>query len=393
MRAFFLLLLSALYCSAAIDLGPILTNAAPGSTIRLEAGVYTIVGVNESGGPNPGPQLKAGCNLIGKGPGRTIIILASPEDRSLTAIWGLGGNLVSDLTIDCGVTLNSTNYSTSKRNGLYLQPGSKFNRANNVHVFRPYGIFATRKEGFGIIIHGTRSAVTGCLVADPRGDYVQAFSMVGSATVQNCQVDFPKDQAVGGGLTCFGQSSGTNISYLNCHSSGGSAGFYYDTGDIQRVRIEGCTFSDTPVGIFFKNQYQSGLTQHVSNVSIKNNTILLAPVNSLAVGISLNNTRLDGAETTHNAGSINEVLIQGNFFGYKPSDAVPISGNLLRRAISLTSNCTSPVKGVAGINTVTFNGNTYQTIPSGEPWKHRNKWSAATGVTITNEATLTITTE
>jgi hypothetical protein len=258
-----------------------------------------------------------------------------------------------------------------------------------VKVLRPYGNLANNREGFGIIVHGSRSAITGCLVSEPRGDYVQAFSMIGSATVQNCGVIFPVDQPVNGGITCFGQAAGSNVSYLNCHSSGGSAGFYFDTGDILNLRIEGCTFTDTPVGIYIKNQYQPDLIQHVSKVRIKNNTIILTPTNGLVVGISLNNTRKDGLETTHNSSSINDVTIQGNWIGYKPSDAIPESSSNLRQAISLASNCPTPSKGVAGINTVIIDGNTYQTIPSGEPWKHRNKNSNAVGVTITNETSLT----
>ena len=372
-----------------IDLDAIITATPAGGTIKLSEGVYTTRGVNESGSANPGAQLKAGVSLIGKGQGRTVVMLVQPEDRSLNTLWGLGGNTVSDLTIDCGVWKSDTSYSNGKRNGLFLEPGSKPNRVSRVTVLKPYGNFSTRKEGFGLIIWGSRSAITDCLVHDPKGDYVQAFSCVGSAMVQNCRVHFPLNQPVGGGLTCFGQSEGTNVNYLNCYSSGGAASLYYDTGDIKNLRVEGCTFTDAPVGIYLKNQYQPTLTQHVTGVRIKNNQFLLASVDSLVVGISLNNTRLDGAETTHTAGSINNVTIEGNYFGYAPSNPVPVSASGLRKAISVASNCTAPILGTCGVNNVTISGNTYQTIPSGEPWTHRNKWSAGAGITVANETALT----
>ena len=387
--ALFALLTLALQ-GATIDLDPIISAATAGSTIKLESGIYTTAGVNESGGSNPGAQLKQRVSLIGKGQGRTIIVLTPTEDRSLTTIWGLGGNLVSDLTIDCGAWTNSTSFSLYKRNGLYLQSGPAPNRASRVSVIRTYGNYATRKEGFGIIAEGSRTSITDCTVSDPAGDYVQAFSMGGSASVQNCKVFFPI-QPLGSGITCFGQAWGTNISYLNCLSVGGSSGFYFDTGNVKDLRIENCVFKDTPVGIQFRNQYQPALTQHVDRVTIKSNVIYLLPQAGLQVGITLDNSRLDAQEIPSDSSSINNVTIQGNYFGYSPSGPIPAVGLNERRAVSTGSNCTNPVVRLRGNNNITLIGNTYQTV-SGEQWKHRNKWSSTANFTQTNETALTILT-
>lgn len=379
------------FLSFGIDLDAIINSATAGSTIQLQAGVYTTSGVNESGSFYPGPQLKQRVSLIGKGQGRTIIVLTQPEDRSLNVIWGLGGNAVSDLTIDCGVWTNSTTYSDGKRNGLYIQPGPAPNRVSRVSVIRTYGNYSTLKEGFGIIVEGSRTAITDCTVSDPMGDYVQAFSIAGSAVVQNCKVLFPP-QTLNSGITCFGQGSGTNVSYLNCLSVGGSSGFYFDTGNVKDLRIENCVFKDAPVGIQFRNQYQPSLTQTVDRVTIKSNSIYLLPQAGLQSAIVLNNTRLDNQEIPSDSSSINNVTIQGNYIGYSPSAPIPIVGLNERRAVSTVSNCTNPVVRIRGNNNISLIGNTYQTIPSGEQWKHRNKWSSTANFTQTNEAAITILT-
>lgn len=358
------------------DLDPILEASSPGQLIKLNPGVYVTKGSWEGGPTNL--YLKPGVEIDGYGEGKTVV-LCTNQSRTLhvTALWGAGGNTVRDLSVGHSSLNFSTETHTGKRNGIYLMPSKKRNAVYNSGVVGAYGNYRVMKEGFGLIIHGNNTVLSYVTITAPVGDYVQAISIVGErGRVENCIVTFPPSP-INGGLTCFGQGTGANTVWRGNFAKGGAAGFYFDTGNMSGITLEDNTFLDNAVGVYVKNQYQPGFFQVVSGLNIRTNHFIGSSTNASYVAISLNNSRLDNLPIPHNAGSIDNTIIAGNYFigAYD----IPIL-----KAVSAASDCPTPRVGVAGINNVTLLGNKY---PYGN-WSHRNKLGNATNFNAVSEAIL-----
>lgn len=380
--------------SQTIDLDPIISAATAGATIKLQAATYTTAGRRNDGTANPGAQLPQRSKLVGAGQGRTLIVLvptSSSTDHS--TVYGLGGNLVSDLTIDCGATTNSESFSNFKRNGLWLADGgTSANRISRVTVLRQFGNQTMSRESFGITTEGKADTITECTVSEPRGTYCAGIYSAGGI-VQNNRVIYPEMNgfATGCWLQCYGAAGAKNLRFIGNIGSGGNIGFYHDTGNLTNILIATNIFSQVAQAIEIRHQQYPNVATAAGakTIKIQGNRFYMRTTNSEISVVNMINNWSNGSSSPTTIGFIDDIQITGNIFATLPGTPHADTTTNNRKAIHLATNSADSTAGVDGITGVTISGNTYQSTAGTTPWVHRNKNSAAKNVTVANETALT----
>lgn len=340
------------------DLDAIFRSSKPGDIIRLPAGVYTTLGVPTVpivGAPAP-EHLKVGCALLGDPAGGTTILNIRPWEGDITSVLGDGDNIVSDITIDCGIATDPN--TRWKRNGYYgnQKATTILTRVKCIH---PRGNFLEMRESFGLAVASQpehRSIIQDCEVSDVRGDYSTAIQ---GGFLLNNHVSWAEPP---GYLSRqfrvaynLGGSAGARV--INCTSRFADVGIYSDWLDCIGLKVEGCTFYSCKAGMNLNLQTSptQGPVRCVKDLVFTKNTILCDVGSKQVHAILLDHSTSDSIYRENTCNFINQVEICENTIGFTPGPDLCI-----HRYVINCASYTPAAKRTAtlGISEVSFYDNT-----------------------------------
>lgn len=307
-------------------------------------------------------NLKDGQTLYGAGMGSSIIQFNYSLTKGLNADLrivnsdpGEDNILVSNLTLDCNT--DDSDPPNRKRISVYLQgTNSTIEYVESIGAYGQSG----KGECFAIKIAQGKSGIGGliknCIVSDTVGNWHSAIGMHGQGTIRDNAVYFDSYQT--GDLTqAYNCEDANDLLVTGNFSSGGLAGYYTDTGDIDDLTVQNNVFTNVVWGVFFTFGAHNF---NATDVRFSDNIIMLNEVAAQTVTVEAfnfnvhanYNTFIDGLEI------IDNTAIMGN--------GTATTGLYIGNVDLWTDS-----GGSQHISYVDISGNQFLIGGSGTPWRNQ----------------------